>query len=187
MRKTCNKIIITELSVLLWRRTDNFAAAGCLYPKSAVRKIAWNRATKCLVVFSKCLVVFPKCFVEKTKCFVVFSKCLVVFPKCRIVFLRALAGSIEVLFRAYIYVFISPKKVCKLYTDGCKCLIFSLRLVYSSLLKLYTNRSPTVHRPIVAPIRNLVFILACAVRWLGWWGAGEELQAKIVHGKIVEM
>ena len=63
MRKTCNKIIITELSVPLWRGTDNFAAAGCLYPKSAVRKIAWNKATKCLVVFSKCLVVFSKCLV----------------------------------------------------------------------------------------------------------------------------
>ena len=154
MRKTCNKIIITELSVLLWRRTDNFAAAGCLYPKSAVRKIAWNKATKC--------------FVEKTKCFVEKTKCFVVFSKCWIVFLRALTGSIEVLFRAYIYVFIFPKKVCKLYTNGCKCLIFSLNLVYSSLLKLYTNRSPTLHRPIVAPIRHLVFILVCAVRWLGW-------------------
>lgn len=61
MRKTCNKIIITELSVPLWRGTDNFAAAGCLYPKSAVRKIAWNKATKCRIVFAKCLVVFPKC------------------------------------------------------------------------------------------------------------------------------
>ena len=168
MRKTCNKIIITELSVPLWRGTDNFAAAGCLYPKSAVRKIAWNKATKCLVVFPKCLVVFPKCLVVFSKCLVIFSKCRIVFSKYRIVFLRALAGYIEVLPRAYIYVFISPKKVCKLYTDGCKCLIFSLRLVYSSLLKLYTNRSPTVHRPIVAPVRHLVFILACAVRWLGW-------------------
>ena len=182
MRKTCNKIIITELSVPLWRGTDNFAAAGCLYPKTAVRKIAWNKATKCfvkktkclvvfpkcLVVFSKCRIVFPKCFVVFPKCFVEKTKCLVVFSKCRIVFLRALSGSIEVLSLAYIYVFISPKKVCKLYTNGCKCLIFSINLVYSSLLKLYTNRSPTLHRPIVAPVRHLVSILVCAVRWLGW-------------------
>ena len=168
MRKTCNKIIITVLSVPLWRGTDSFAAAGCLYLKSAVRKIAWNRATKCLVVFPKCLVVFSKCLVVFPKCFVKKTKCLVVFSKCWIVFLHALAGSIEVLSRAYIYVFIFPKKVCKLYTNGCKCLIFSLRLVYSSLLKLYTNCSPTLHRLIVAPIRHLVFILVCAVRWLGW-------------------
>ena len=79
MRKTCNKIIITELSVPLWRRTDNFAAAGCLYPKSAVRKIAWNKATKCRIVFPKCWIVFSKCWIVFPKCWIVFSKCWIFF------------------------------------------------------------------------------------------------------------
>ena len=105
MRKTCNKIIITELSVPLWRGTDNFAAAGCLYPQSAVRKIAWNKATKCLVVFSKCWIVFSKCWI-------VFSKCRIVFSKCRIVFYgRWLALLRYSLARMYIRFYFSEKSM----------------------------------------------------------------------------